>query len=109
MNLTLNLERTFIAVVNVHHQDDSGKPKKGSFEATFKVLPSNKIEEHEEARLLDLVLVSVNEDHLKIADGTGKKLTGDALIEGLKNDPAVSAAMVSTYTAEVAKKNLKRT
>lgn len=109
MNLTLNTERTFWAVTTVHFKDEAGKAKKGSFEAEFKVLPADKIEGQEETRVLDLVLASVKEDQLNITDGTGQKLSGKELLEALKNDPAVSTALMSTYSAEVAKKNLRKT
>ena len=107
--LKLNTTRTFPAPVTVHFLDEAGKSQKGTFNATFKVLPSDEITDNSNAdkRLLDLVLVEVKD--IELADQNGVALEGDALLEACKNDPAISAAMMSTYSDQLAKKNLKRT
>ncbi|WP_417594975.1 hypothetical protein [Oceanospirillum sp.] len=111
MALKLNTNRTFNAPCTVYFQDENGKPASGSFGATYKVVPmdSLKDEHNSDKTLLDLVLVSVNESELELQDENGNRLTGDDLIRAVKNDPAISMALVSTYNEQITKKNLKRT
>ena len=111
MALKLNTNRTFTSPCTVHFQDETGKPASGSFGATYKVVPmdSLKDEHNSDKTLLDLVLVSVNESELELQDENGNRLTGDDLIRAVKNDPAISMALVSTYNEQITKKNLKRT
>ena len=107
--LKLNTTRTFPTPVTVHFQDESGKSQKGTFNATFKVMPVDQVtdESNSDKRLLDLVLVDVSQ--IELVDEQGNTLEGDALLEACKNDPAISAAMMATYNEQLAKKNLKRT
>jgi hypothetical protein len=107
--LKLNTSRSFPAPVTVHFRDEDGKDQKGQFNAVFKVIPADQLQSdaNHEKRLLDLVLVSVS--HIELADENGESLQGNELLEACKNDPAISTALMSTYSENVAKKNLKRT
>jgi len=106
--LILNTARTFPAPVTVHFHDEAGKPQKGTFEATFRVVPASEILEATDKSALDLVLVSVNEEQLQLTDPKGQVLSGEALLAAAKADPAISNAMLATYGELVAKKNLKQ-
>lgn len=107
--LKLNTTRSFPAPVTVHFRDEEGKDQKGQFNAVFKIIPSDQLqsEENHEKRLLDLVLTSVS--NIELADEDGQALQAGELLEACKNDPAISTALISAYSENVAKKNLKRT
>ena len=111
MSLRLNTRRTFTKPVNVEWLDDNGKTQKGSFGATFKIVPNSDLSDdnNSEKRLLDLVLVSVNESELELVDENDKVLTGDALLEAAKSDPTLVTALQDAYFSGVAKKGRNRT
>ena len=108
MALKINTARTFDASVTVHFHDDNGQPAKGTFGATFKVVPTDSLKDSEDS-FLDHVLVSVNESELELIGEDGQRLTGEALLSAVKVDPSISLAIVTAYNEQVAKKNLKRT
>ncbi|MGH1461001.1 MAG: hypothetical protein ACRBB6_03085 [Neptuniibacter sp.] len=107
--LKLNTERSFKAPVTVRFMDEDGTSQKGTFNAKFKVVSTDTLQEEENAdkRLLDLVLLEVN--NIELADASGNPLEGEALLEACKSDPSISTALVATYGEQTAKKNLKRT
>lgn len=109
MALKMNAARKFSTPVTVHFHDDEGNPAQGSFGATFKVVPFDKLKEETDSTLLDLVLVSVNESDLELSAEDGQRLTGENLIHFVKNDPSISTALAATYNEAITKKNLKRT
>ena len=109
MPLKMNLSRQFGAPVTVHFHDESGNPAKGSFGATFKIVPFDELQEKEDASYLDMVLVGVKEDDLELYDEQNQRLTGDKLLDAVKNDPAISSALVKTYNEAITKKNRMRT
>ena len=111
MTLRLNTRRTFTKPVNVEWLDDNGKTQKGSFGATFKIMPTTELmdDSNSEKRLLDIVLVSVNESDLELLDENEKVLTGDALLEAAKTDPTIANALQDAYNAGIAKKGRNRT
>ena len=111
MTLRLNTHRTFPMAVNVDFLDDAGKPQKGSFGATFKILPTTELmdESNSEKRMLDLVLVSIKEDELELIGADGQLLKGDELLEAAKADPTLANALIDAYNLGIAKKGRKRT
>lgn len=108
--LKLNTHRTFKAPVEVVSINEDGIEVTGSFGATFKIKPSTEVftAENKNTRLLDIVLVKVNEDDLDIKDEDGKRLEGDALLEALKVDPDTAKALVDTYYDNIGKKSRGR-
>ncbi|MDM8181255.1 hypothetical protein [Marinobacter salarius] len=88
---------------------DGEKEQTGRFTATFKVMPNSALRDESNAdkRLLDLVLVNV--EGVEVPGDDGKPLQGEALVETLKDDPSVSAAMVAAYQESITKKNRPRT
>lgn len=105
--LKLNSTRTFPSPVTVHFVDEKGKSSSGTFNAVFKVVPTDQLtdENNSEKRLLDVVLVEVS--NIELTDEQGEALTGDALLEACKSDPSISSALTSTYGKQLTKKNLK--
>lgn len=108
--LKLNTHRTFSQAVTVAFIGDDGSSQKGEFGATFKIMPTKELldDKNFEKRMLDLVLVSVEETDLDIRDADDHKLSGDELIEALKSDPTVANALIEAYNAGVTKKGKKR-
>ncbi len=104
----LNTQRSYQYPVSVVIFDGE-KEQTGKFTATFKVLPNSQIRDPENAdkKLLDLVLVGV--DGIEVAGEDGRPLQGDALLQALKDDPAVSVALVAAYQESITKKNRPRT
>ena len=103
----LNTNRTFKQPVNLTIVDENGKDVKGSFTASFKILPhSEALELPDDTKLLDRVLVSV--EGIEVPGEDGQPLTGDELLEALKNDPSASVAMSNAYQRSIVKKNLPR-
>lgn len=103
----LNTHRTYKQPVTVTTYDENGREQTGKFTATFKVLPHDQARESGDARLLDLVLMDVED--VQVADESGQPLTGDALLDALKNDPAASSALIASYNDSIVKKNRSRT
>lgn len=104
----LNTQRTYQQPVSLTVYDESGKEQTGKFRATFRVLP------HDEARsmpadvaLLDAVLVDVSE--IEVSGADGQPLTGEALLDAVKNDPSASTALIAAYQDSIVKKNRPRT
>jgi len=108
--LKLNTHRTFTQKVVVPFIDDAGDSKKGEFDATFKIMPTKELldEKNSDKRMLDLVLVGVQESDLDIRDEDDRKLSGDELIEALKSDPTVANALIEAYNDGITKKGRKR-
>lgn len=102
MAFVLNTERTYKHPVKVVVYDEQGKEQTGTFTATFKVLPHD---ENREGKLLDYVLVDV--EGIQVPGADGKPLTGDALLDAVKRDPAASVALVAAYNESITKKNLR--
>lgn len=104
----LNTQRSYQYPVSVVIFDGE-KEHTGKFTATFKVLPNSQIRDPENAdkKLLDLVLVGV--DGIEVPGEDGRPLQGDALLQALKDDPAVSVALVAAYQESITKKNRPRT
>jgi len=92
--LKLNTNRTFTVPVPVAYVDEQGKDQNGAFGATFRILSQDEAADHPDKRLLDLVLVAVDDIELTDADG---RLTGSALLAACKADPTLSTALVSRY------------
>lgn len=109
--LKLNTHRTFPMSVNVDYLDDAGKPQKGAFSATFKILPTTELmdESNSEKRMLDLVLAGIKEDELELIGADDQPLKGDALLEAAKADPTLANALIDAYNQGIAKKGRKRT
>jgi hypothetical protein len=107
--LKLNTSRSYPYPVTVHFFDEQGKPQQGTFKAQFKVVAADRLRDEENAdkRLLDLVLSGVEE--LELNDADGQRLTGEALLEAVKNDPCLSLATVNAYNESIVKKNRART
>ncbi len=103
--LTINQTRTYKHPVTVSFYDDEGNEKSGTFNAVFKILPTNKITEFK-GSLLDAVLVSVSD--LAMNDCDGKPLADSEILTAVKLDPQVSIAIVSTYNESIVKKNLRQ-
>lgn len=104
---TLNTSRTFKQPVNLTIVDENGKDVKGSFTATYKVLPHNESRDlPDDIKLLDRVLIAV--EGIEVPGEDGQPLTGDELLFALKNDPSASVALTSAYQSSILKKNLPR-
>lgn len=108
--LKLNTHRTFEQNVAVEYADEQGKTQKGEFGATFKIMPTTQLldDKNGDKRMLDLVLVGVNEADLEILDEDDNKLVGEGLIEALKADPTTANALMDAYNAGISKKGRKR-
>ncbi|WP_110678720.1 hypothetical protein [Salinicola sp. RZ23] len=103
----VNRTRSYQYPVTATVYDADGKEQTGKFKATFKVLPHDQAKElPEDTSLLDAVLNDVSE--IEIAGDDGQPLVGDALLDAIKNDPALSVATVSAYHESIAKKNRPR-
>ena len=98
----LNTNRTFTARVSITVQDENGKDVTGEFGAEYRVVPIDPDSQLEVD--LDKVLVRVFD--LDIEGEDGELLTGDALTEAVKYDPAARVALIGTYRAKQTKKNL---
>jgi hypothetical protein len=107
--LKLNTTRSYPFPVTVHYYDENGRAQQGKFNAQFKVVPADQLQDDENAdkRLLDIVLLGV--DKLELVDVDNNVLEGDALLDACKNDPSISTALVNAYHASIAKKNRART
>tara|TARA_R110001606_G_scaffold212691_1_gene360446 strand:- start:8302 stop:8625 length:324 start_codon:yes stop_codon:yes gene_type:complete len=103
----LNTSRTFKQPVNLTIVDENGKDQKGSFTATFKILPHNESADMpDDIKLLDRVLMGV--EGIEVTGEDGQPLAGDELLSALKNDPSATVAMASAYQRSIVKKNLPR-
>lgn len=96
----VNTHRTYPYSVSVTVIDEQGNDQTGTFTATFKVLPR---QESLPTNLLDQVLVKL--DGIEITDADGNVLEGEAMLTAAKLDPAISMALLNTYTESVLKKN----
>ncbi|WIX34963.1 hypothetical protein QO259_10095 [Salinicola sp. JS01] len=104
----LNTQRTYRQPVNLTVYDERGKEQTGSFTAAFKVMPHDQLlEQPDGVTLLDAVLVDVSD--IEIGGEDGQPLAGDMLLDAVKNDPALSTALVGAYHESIAKKNRPRT
>lgn len=103
----VNRNRTYPYPVTATVYDETGKEQTGKFKAHFKVLPHNEAKEMpENISLLDAVLTGVSD--IEIPGEDGQPLAGEALLNAVKNDPALSAATVGAYHESIAKKNRPR-
>ncbi|WP_139313682.1 hypothetical protein [Salinicola sp. MH3R3-1] len=104
----VNTSRNYPYPVTATVFDEQGKEQTGRFKAHFKVLPHNEAKSMpEDTSLLDAVLKGVSE--IEIPGEDGQPLSGDELLDAVKNDPALSAATVGAYHESIAKKNRPRT
>ncbi|WIX31251.1 hypothetical protein QO259_10430 [Salinicola sp. JS01] len=104
----LNTKRSYQQPVSLTIYDEQGKEQTGRFTATFKVMPYDQVKEQpEDVTLLDAVLVSVSD--IEVPGENGEMLTGGALLDAVKNDPAASVALISAYHESITKKNRPRT
>ena len=105
----LNKGRTFKAPVVIHSMTAEGAHRSGQIKATFRVVDTDELTEdhNEEKRLLDLVLVSV--DELVIRDEAGEEILGDELLTAVKADPEVATALVRVYRERITRKNAGKT
>lgn len=104
----LNRERTYKYPVVVTLYDADGNEQKGRFTATFRILPIRVMREDLADRaLLDQVLMGV--DGIEMPGEDGQPLSGQALLEALKDDPATATALAGAYVTSAIKKNQPRT
>ncbi|WP_164084941.1 hypothetical protein [Pseudazoarcus pumilus] len=102
----LNRNRTYrYPVTVVVHEGE--KEHKGQFHATFRAAGSDELRDRGEERLLDVVLVGV--EGIEIDGEDGAPLAGADLLEAVKADPAVSAALIAAYHDSIVKKNRPKT
>lgn len=101
MALKLSTERTFKYPVNVEVRVDS-KIVKGSFTGVFRALKGSDID-GDEKRLIDAILVGV--EGLDLEDEAGNRLEGEALLEAVKDDTELVAAIVKAYGEAMEKKD----
>ncbi|MAD44328.1 MAG: hypothetical protein CMH98_04925 [Oceanospirillaceae bacterium] len=110
-NFVLNTQRTFKQPVPIVVHDEDGNEVKGGFSAVFKILPNDELKavmaENDDTRLIDLVLVEVS--GIEVPGKDGQMLTGDELLNAVKNDPAANVAMIAAYQGAIAKKNQLKT
>lgn len=103
----VNPNRTYQYPVTATVYDEAGKEYTGKFRARFKVLPHDEAKElPDDTALLDVVLTGVSEIEIPGPDGT--PLAGEALVEAIRNDPALSAATQAAYQESIIKKNRTR-
>ncbi|MDR5857954.1 hypothetical protein FZZ93_02405 [Halomonas eurihalina] len=103
----VNLNRTYQYPVTATIYDEEGKEHTGKFKARFKVLPHDEAKElPEDTSLLEAVLTGVSD--LEIPGPDGQSLAGEALVEAVKNDPALALATQAAYQDSIAKKNRPR-
>ena|SRR5690554_1298293 len=104
----LNTERTYKypVTVTVYNGD---KEQSGTFRAEYRVVPTTELtnSSNRDKRLLDLVLVNVED--IEVTGKDGKVLQGDELLDAMKADPATSLALVNAYQESITKKNRPRT
>lgn len=100
MALKLSTERSFKYPVSVEVRVDN-KVVKGSFTGVFRVLKGSDIES-DEKRLIDAILIGV--EGLELEDGAGNRLEGDALLDAVKDDTELAAAVVKAYGEAMEKK-----
>lgn len=104
----VNRNRTYQYPVTATVYDEQGKEQTGKFKAIFKVLPHDEAKElPESTTLLEAVLTGISD--IEILGEDGQPLAGEALLDAVKNDPALSAATVGAYHESIAKKNRPRT
>lgn len=99
----LNTQRSYKCPVKVVIFDEDGKEKVGNFTATFKIVPQKDLEGE---RPLNHVLLGV--EGIQVPGPDGQPLEGEALLDALRGDPAVSVALMSAYNDSILKKNLPR-
>lgn len=104
MAYEINQNRVFKAPVTVHTIDANGKDSTGKFSAMFKNLKVSDFDRQE--KLLDLVLVDVVD--LIIKDDDGNVLTGQELIDVVKDDTDLASACVDAFNSAMEKKAQKR-
>lgn len=104
----LNTQRTYKYPVSVTVYDEDGAEHTGAFKATFKVLGNGAMRDPAamDTPMLDLVLVGV--EGIEVPGEDGQALQGKALLDALKDDPAVSMALVAAYQESIGKKNRAR-
>ena len=100
----LNIKRTYQYPVAVTVLDGN-QEQTGEFTATFRVVSNDELRSPENAKktLLDMVLVSV--EGIEVDGADGQPLTGEALLNAVKADPATATALVTAYQESVTKKN----
>ncbi len=108
MALRLNTQRTFKAICSVAFTDDLGHEQTGEFGATLRIIPTDEAEhpDNKGKRLVDLCLVAVDTDgeHALVLYDGDTLLTGDALLNAVRNDMQLSSAVFAAYQEELAKK-----
>ena len=109
-NFVLDTQRTFKQPVPIVIHDEDGKEIKNQFSAVFKILPNDQLKavmaENDDTRLIDLVLVEVSDIEVLVDK---RPLSGDELLNAVKNDPAANVAMIAAYQCAIAKKNQLKT
>lgn len=104
--LKRNIERQFTIPVVIDCLDEDGSTSRGEFNATFRMMSQAEVRRDDEARLLDKVLIRVSD--LELTGIDGKPLSGQALLEAVKDDPELGSALVQTYLDNVVKKPTRR-
>lgn len=104
----LNTARTYKYPVSVTVFDGE-KEQTGNFRAEFRVMSNTDLTdpENRDKRLLDLVLIGVED--IEVPGKDGIPLQGEKLLDALKADPAASMALVNAYQESITKKNRPRT
>ena len=104
MALKLNVNRTFKHPVSVKFFDENGKIVTGSFQAVFNTLKASDFDD-KETKLIDLILVSV--DGIELTDEHNNQLTGDDLLQAVKNDSDLASACIEAFNEANEKKRTK--
>lgn len=107
----INSERTFKREVTVFIPNNEGKHTKGTFSATYRLLPQDELDkiltgdlEDEDSGFLDEILVAVE----GIADQDGNELSNSEALAGVKNDVCARVALVKEYFEAIQKKQSRR-
>ena len=103
MALKLAKERIFKYPVEVEVRVDN-KLVTGTFTGVFRALKASDMDD--EKKLIDAILVSV--EGLELEDEHGNVLTGDELVEAVKDDTELVAAIIRAYGEAMEKKDRQK-
>lgn len=104
--LKRNIERTFSLPIQIDCLEEDGRTTRGEFRAKFRMMSQAEVRGDEDARLLDRVLLEVQE--LELCGVDGRPLTGAELLQAVKDDPELGSALVNAYLESVVKKPTRR-
>jgi hypothetical protein len=106
MAMKINQNRTFKAPVTVNYYDNAGNLVSGGFTATFKTLKMSDFDD-KTTKFIDAILVGV--EGIDMSDDFNNVITGDALVNAVKNDTDLASSCITAFNDAIEKKAKKPT